>query len=200
MRHAERKKGDDMSGEREWVETVKRDVEKALARKNMIVETSRRLPYAMHISSYKSRAFEPGFAEPAATETYGYQTDLLIAERLAEPGNWVPRVVVEFKLGSISTHDALTYSAKAATHKNVHPYLRYGIVVGKYAGPVPRRLMRHGHQFDFMLMLQSDTLTDTDRKQLVRLLKEEVEASRSIGKLLTKGSDARLVHRKLVAT
>ena len=188
-----------MTSEREWVETVKRDVGQALARKNMIVETSRRLPYALHIMSYRSRAVEPALADPAETEKLEYQTDLLIAERLAELGSWVPRVVVEFKLGNVSTHDVLTYSAKAATHKNVHPYLRYGIVVGKHAKPVPRRLMRHGHHFDFMLMLESGTLTKTDLKGLIRLLKEEVKASRSIGNLLARESDARLVHRKLVA-
>jgi hypothetical protein len=74
---------------------------------------------------------------------------LLIAEELEAAAQWVPRVVVEFKLGSVTTHDALTYLAKAATHKNVHPYLRYGIIIGGLDGPVPKRLVRHGHSFVF---------------------------------------------------
>ena len=70
--------------------------------------------------------------------------------------DWVPRVVVEFKLG-FTTHDALTYSAKAATHKNIHPYLRYGVVIarGKAREAISSKMMRHGHNFDFMLILES---------------------------------------------
>jgi hypothetical protein len=188
-----------MSAERAWVETVKADIEAILARRGIVVETGRRLPYAVHVSSYRSKAGEPAMADPV-TVSHGYQTDLLIAERLAAPGDWVPRVVVEFKLGSVTTHDALTYSAKAATHKNVHPYLRYGIVIGKYEGAVPRRLIRHGHQFDFMLTLASEKLTDADRKRLFRLLREEVRASRTISTLLSGRSDITLLHRKLAVS
>src|ERR1700687_4246334 len=114
-----------MSGERAGVETVRADLAEALARQDMAVETGRRLPYAMHVLAYENQEGEPALAKPARTETHRYQTDLLIAERTSEAAQWVPRVVVEFKLGSVTTHDALTYSAKAATHKNVHPYLRY---------------------------------------------------------------------------
>jgi hypothetical protein len=64
----------------------------------------------------------PAPCQLVVDKPYGYQTDLLISERLDDGEDWTPRVVVEFKLGSVTTHDALTYSAKAATHKNVHPY------------------------------------------------------------------------------
>jgi hypothetical protein len=181
-----------MNGERVWVETVRDDIEKALTRKTMIVETGRRLPYAVHVSKYQGTTNQPVVDKP-----HGYQTDLLISERLDDGEDWTPRVVVEFKLRSVTTHDALTYSAKAATHKNVHPYLRYGIVVGNYAGPVPRRLVRHGHQFDFMLTLPSRRLTDEGRNQLVRLLRAEVRASQRISLLLSGKSNVRLVHRML---
>jgi hypothetical protein len=185
-----------MSAERAWVETVKADIGAAFAQQDIIVETSRRLPYAVHVASYRNTDGEAAFADPVTT-SHGYQTDLLIAERLEGSTNWVPRVVVEFKLGKVSTHDALTYSAKAATHKNVHPYLRYGIVIGSYDGPVPRRLIRHGHQFDFMVTLASEKLTETDRNRLVQLLQDEVHASRTMNTLFSGKSDVWLVHRKL---
>jgi len=188
-----------MSTESAWVETVKADIGAALARQRMIVETARRLPYAVHVASYRSKENEPALADPI-TASYGYQTDLLIAEQLAGSKDWVPRVVVEFKLGKVSTHDALTYSAKAATHKNVHPYLRYGIVVGRYDDAVPRRMLRHGLQFDFMLTLASEKLTSQDRNRLVRLLRNEVEASRTLSMLLSGKSEIRLVHKKLVVS
>lgn len=106
-------------------------------------------------------------------------------------------MVVEFKLGSITTHDALTYSAKAATHKNVHPYLRYGIAIGGMDGPVPKRLVRHGHNFDFMMTIGGEKLTNTGRSQLVELIVEEVRASQTIERLLTEKADIKLLHRKL---
>jgi hypothetical protein len=137
-----------MSSERDWVETVKADIEATLAQRGITVRTGYRLPYALQVFSYRSNS-----NEPVGEQSHGYQTDLLISEQLAGTDNWAPRVVVEFKLGSVTSHDALTYSAKAATHKTVHPYLRYGIVIGGYEGPVPQRLIRHGHQFDFMVTL-----------------------------------------------
>jgi hypothetical protein len=189
-----------MNGERVWVETVKADITEALARQDVTVETGRRLPYAMHVLAYENREGEPALAKPTKTETHGYQTDLLIAERTSESAQWIPRVVVEFKLGSVTTHDALTYSAKAATHKNVHPYLRYGIVIGNHNGAVPRRLIRHGHQFDFMLTLPSERLSAADRRRLVELLEEEVSASQRIDALLKERSDITLLHRKLAVS
>jgi len=56
-----------------------------------------------------------------------HETDLLVVENLDEV-KWTPRVVIEAKgNGAINTHDAITYSHKAATHRQVHPYLRYGL-------------------------------------------------------------------------
>jgi len=88
---------------------------------------------------------------PVETNSSGYETDLLLYDK-AGGSRWVPRVVVECKLGGVTTHDALTYSAKAFTHKHVHPYLRYGILVGDFGeSTVQGRLFRHGAYFDFML-------------------------------------------------
>ena len=165
-----------MAGERAWVETVKTDIEAALTAKDIVVETGHRLPYAVYVANYRSKSGELAEGDPVI-KSHGYQTDLLIAERLSPAGDWIPRVAVEFKLRSVSTHDALTYSAKAATHKNAHPYLRYGIVIGGYNGPVPKRLIRHGHHFDFMVTLASEKLTDVDRERLVQLLRDELKAS-----------------------
>ena len=60
-----------------------------------------------------------------------FETDLCVFERKPS-GVEIPRVVLEFK-GRISTHDILTYSAKAKKHKQVYPYLRYGIVMSEVA-------------------------------------------------------------------
>ena len=185
-----------MTSEREWVEEVKLSLQAALAREGLTVVTGLRLPYSLYVAAYRSKPGALASTDPA-TESHGYQTDLLIAEQQQAAAQWVPRVVVEFKLGSATTHDALTYSAKAATHKSVHPYLRYGIVIGGLDGQVPRRLMRHGHNFDFMATLPSEKLGRRDRDQLAALLMDEVRASQTLSRLLAEKSDIKLLHRKL---
>lgn len=64
-------------------------------------------------------------------------------------------------------------------------------------GPVPKRLVRHGHNFDFMMTIGGEKLTNTGRSQLVELIVEEVRASQTIERLLTEKADIKLLHRKL---
>lgn len=75
-----------------------------------------------------------------------FQTDLCIfEERSADV--LIPRVVIEFKT-RITTHDVLTYSAKATKHKQIYPYLRYGIVASGER-TVPGRVFTHNEGLDF---------------------------------------------------
>jgi hypothetical protein len=75
-----------------------------------------------------------------------FQTDLCIFEQKTAAVS-IPRVVLEFKT-KISTHDVITYSAKASKHKQVYPYLRYGIVASDHTA-VPGRLFTHNEALDF---------------------------------------------------
>lgn len=75
-----------------------------------------------------------------------FQTDLCVLERKSEEVS-IPRVVLEFKT-RITTHDVLTYSAKAGKHKQIYPYLRYGIVASGEAA-VPGRVFTHNQSLDF---------------------------------------------------
>lgn len=81
-----------------------------------------------------------------------FQTDLCVFEEKSNDVK-LPRVVLEFKAG-ISTHDVLTYSAKARKHKQVYPYLRYGVVVSNEA-VVPRRFFVHNEALDFFAALKN---------------------------------------------
>lgn len=135
------------------------------------IRLGKRLLYACQITSY-SRDDQPTIRKAA------YETDLMIIERLSS-GDWAPCVVVEFKLGSITTHDALAYSAKAATHKHVHPYLRYGIIVGNYGDScLPGRLLKHGDRFDFLAAWRALKPDATESKQLEKTLSSAVIDSR----------------------
>jgi len=136
-----------------------------------------RLTYANEITHYHED-------DSAEHHRAGYETDILVSD-VRDGGDWIPRLVLECKLGSVTTHDALTYSAKAATHKHVHPYLRYGALIGGYGGDLPGRLIRHGAYFDFMMVWQENEPSKTEWSELSLLVVEEVKASRLLQILLT---------------
>lgn len=154
--------------------------------------------------AYANEVFRYGWESDDAKKPRrpGYQTDLLICDHDAEKTWWVPRVVIECKVKGVTTHDALTYSAKAATHKQVHPYLRYGIVIGDYGTAVPARLVRHGAHFDFMTIWRGPEPRASEWVELVGVLKMEIDASRKLERLLGERSKSskkfRLLHRPLV--
>jgi hypothetical protein len=116
-----------------------------------------------------------------------FQTDLCIFERGAD-GVELPRVVLEFK-GDLTTHDVLTYSAKAARHRTVYPYLRYGIVLARPSS-VPRRFFTHNDALDFCV-----AVGDGVPEQVVALVHDELEASQRMQALVFRGTGAALVRR-----
>ncbi len=186
-----------MVSEVEWVESLKTAISASFVQDEIIVQTRKRLPYEFHIDRYADEKQGQYSVSNPVFSTNAYQTDMILVEQQHGSNGWIPRVVVEFKFGSVTTHDALTYSTKAATHKNVHPYLRYGLVIGGFNKPVPTRVIRHGQHFDFMATISSESLTNGDQTKLTLLLKEEVAASRTIGKMIREKNDAWLIHRQL---
>lgn len=180
-----------------WAEDIRNKLDAALSAQQgserMKVFSKRKLPYRYEIFDYRD-------TKPNRAELTSYETDLLVIAHRPD-GTWLPRVVIEGKL-NITTHDALTYNAKAATHKQVHPYLRYGILVGALA-KIPARLFRHGAYFDFMVTWQERDATDHEWANLVRVVQEEIQASRQI-EVLIRSPKASLkehfsiIHRKLV--
>jgi hypothetical protein len=140
------------------------------------VRDGKKLAYTCEINEYA----EDNSSQPVSAR---YETDLLIYDS-SKTGNWVPRVVVEFKMGGVTTHDALTYSTKASTHKHVHPYLRYGFLAGR-SHAIPGRLIRHGAYFDFMASWVGLEPTKKEWRDFIAVLKEELVASRTIQEILT---------------
>lgn len=165
--------------EREWVRTIIKNIEESLKPfySNLKVTKGLRLPYASEILTYNDN-------EPEQQNFIGYETDILIYEQIDE-SRWKPRIIVETKINSITTHDAITYSQKAQTHKNVHPYLRYGILIGNQKDyPLPGRLFRHGEHFDFMLSWKSFEGEKSEWNTLIEILKSEYEASLTLDEII----------------
>lgn len=105
-----------------------------------------------------------------------FQTDLCIFED--KNGNAsIPRVVIEFKTG-ITTHDILTYSAKATKHKQIYPYLRYGVLASEER-TVPGRVFTHNKDLDFFATV--DGLQEGKFRDLfASLLQDEIETSKRL--------------------
>ena len=187
--------------ERTWIHGFVSRLARVLARRalphgQIEVIDGFRLPYTAEVHAY------PKSGSPQV-RTSRYQTDLVVFDILGD-GTRIPRVVVEGKLGSVSSHDGITYSAKAATHKHVHPYLRYGILIGKH-NAIPARLVRHGAHFDFMATWAKARATRTEWRRFCLLISDELDASRALQALLaTNRSKVRrkytLLHRPLKLT
>jgi hypothetical protein len=186
--------------EKEWAKNLAFRLSESLSKhgtneSTIAVTDGKKLPYKCEINEYSS----DGTIKP---EISNYETDLLVSD-LHSDGRWVPRVVIECKL-AITTHDALTYSAKAATHKNVHPYLRYGILVGNHQNhALPGRLVKHGAYFDFMLSWKEREPSPQEWQHFCELLGQEVQSSRMLQEMFTTNRKItrnryQSLHRKLV--
>jgi hypothetical protein len=183
--------------EAEWVNLMARRVRATsmFRRDGLELKTGFRLAYGFEISAHDHDG------KPNTVRT-SFETDFAIVER-EKDGTWRPRVIVEAKITGVSTHDAITYSNKAAAHRSVYPYLRYGVMLGNRGNsPLPGRLYRHGSQFDFMISFRRFRPSNVEMEYFLRLLRREVQASRTMEKLLfesRKQSRDRftILHRKL---
>lgn len=177
-----------MTTERQWVNGFIEKLDKELKKTTregfvMSATDGTKLTYACEIQKY-------GSDDVPVVTTNKYETDILISDISAD-GSWVPRVIVECKLENVTTHDALTYSAKASSHRAVHPYLRYGFLAGGRADyALPARLIRHGQQFDFLISWKAMKASTAEWKSFSSLIHEEAEASRKLQLLLTDNRSA----------
>jgi hypothetical protein len=122
-----------MAEESSFVDIAFQAAEQALE-PPLLIRRGAALLYQVTVDNRLSLTVDP--KRPMRGES-AFQTDLCVFEQKS-PDVVIPRVVLEFKT-SITTHDVLTYSAKARKHKQVYPYLRYGVVMSKDTS-VPGRL------------------------------------------------------------
>jgi hypothetical protein len=165
--------------EKSWVENVKHRLDGVDFGENIKIATQCKLPYAQEVIKYykKDNELRPGNINSQNV----YETDLMIYEEIDNTIN--PRVVIEAKLSRLNTHEPIIYSHKALQHKSVTPYLRYGIMIGNIKD-LPRRLFRHGVNFDFMISFKNYNLTEHELSIFVELLVKEVRFSRQIEEML----------------
>ena len=171
--------------EKEWTESMAKCLRDTLSETPYhacSIEVGRKIPYGFEIRSYANG--DNPKPNVYRYQTNQYETDLIILERESE-GLWKPRVIVEAKKRSVTTHDAITYSQKALSHKTVHPYLRYGIMLGdRQHYPLPGRLYRHGAHFDFMISFVGSHPRKEEIDRFGEIICAEIDASRKLEKII----------------
>jgi len=148
---------------------------KEILKPPLLVERGANLLYQITINNRLEVDSTVNLKKPSRGQS-AFQTDLCVFEKVS-PDVKIPRVVIEFKHG-ITTHDVLTYSAKARKHKQVYPYLRYGIMVANERA-IPGRVFTHNEALDFCVAAASYKETRL-HELLGRILPEEVETSRRL--------------------
>jgi hypothetical protein len=171
-----------MAKESDFVEIAKAAAEEVLS-PPLCVRRGAALLYQVTVDNQLSLTVDP--KRPMRGNS-AFQTDLCVFEAKDED-LLIPRVVMEFKI-RITTHDVLTYSAKARKHKQVYSYLRYGLVASDEA-VIPSRVFTHNEALDFCAAV-ADCKSAGLKELLGALLTAEIESSRRLeeigfGKLRT---------------
>ena len=161
-----------MAEESSFVQTAL-EAAKVVLRPPLSIQRGAALLYQVTVDNKLQLTVEP--RRPVRGDS-AFQTDLCVFDAKSVDVV-IPRVVLEFKT-KITTHDVLTYSAKARKHKQVYPYLRYGLVVSDEV-VVPRRFFVHNDLLDFFAALKNLRAEELE-DFFSRLLTKEVETSRKL--------------------
>lgn len=161
------------------------------------VETKRSLLYAVSFNDDGNLHLGQNAArEPVRGGGTGFEQDFLIFERVADGATAiVPRVSVELKFRSMTTHDSIVYSEKARRIRAVYPFVRYGLILGR-ANHIPARTVRLGAEFDFMVALPGDISTRA-LTRVANQLKTELAVSRQMTAVLRGQRKITTLHRPL---
>ena len=173
-----------MAAESPFVATAL-DVANAVLPPPLVVKRGAPLLYQVTVDNRLNVTSDPKNPRRAKS---AYQTDLCVFERLAD-GVELPRVVLEFKT-SFTTHDVIIYSTNARRHKQIYPYLRYGMVASSLRN-VGGRLFNHNESLDFCAAVAG--LGDDElRSFFADLIVAEVEASRRLESIFFGSAKTRL--------
>ena len=172
--------------ENNWTESICNKITKEFNKEGLEAKVLVDMPYAHEILTYKienDSKSQKNKLKAKKEEDVLFETDLVIYEKEGEIIK--PRVVIEAKINSVTTHDAITYSYKAEKHKSITPYLRYGIMLGNRGEyPLPGRLFRHGTNFDFMFSFSGEEPTNQEWRSFVEMINNEVIYSKQLEQML----------------
>lgn len=175
--------------ETKWTLTICNKLRDELSQYNLYVDVEVKLPYQLEIKRYDANW------NYQILEEAGFKIDLLIYEKQGEYN--IPRVAIESKFNEINTHSVMVYSKKAEQHKNIMPFLRYGIMIGAMEN-LPRRVLKHGDHFDFICCFESEKPTDKEWYRFVSMVVAEVEISKKLEKLIYEKEKCCFIQKKFI--
>jgi hypothetical protein len=159
-----------MTDKQETESNISRQVREVLARSlssGYRVHVGKSILYKIEVNA--SGQVEPNSVDSPTRGQYAFQTDILIEKDTPS----IPLVVIELKSGGFSTHDVITYSSKAARHKDIYPYLRYGfIVVG--LSVLSRKFVTHNQGFDFAMAIPN---VSSQKSDLVAVIRRQITSA-----------------------
>ena len=144
---------------------------------NLVVEKGANLYYQLRIDNSLNLNVSD-LSNPKRGNS-AFQTDICIFEESGDIK--LPRIVIEFKT-DISTHDVLTYSAKAGKHKSVYPFLRYGLISSE-KDSIPSRFFIHNEHLDFYIASKNYRSDEGLKKLIMDLIKKELEISKTLERI-----------------
>lgn len=154
-----------------------------------VVECGKTLLYDVSVKSYKkvNGKYEANLFSNNSRGHGGYETDLLISEKIGE-NEFVPLVVCESKLEMITTHDLITYNNKAGEHKKLHKGLRYGVVIAecKQGGVTLQKIFNHGcENFDFIFCFKGLVPTEQEWQEFSGIINHQIDEAEHVHLMLT---------------
>lgn len=164
-----------------------------LLKEPLRVERGAALLYEVTVNASLEVTVDPRYPRRGIS---AFQTDLCVFDAVSADAS-IPRVVLECK-GNLTTHDVLTYSAKARRHKQIYPYLRYGLLLSKN-DRVPSRFYRHNEALDFCIAVGGLAGRSTGHA-ISRLIRSEIAASRALEEIAFERKSARLFRSEVMVT
>ncbi len=150
------------------------DAAKAALGSRAIVKRGESLYYSLSLDR-KLALSTPDTRNPKRGSS-AFETDICICEQIADID--FPRVVIEFK-EKVTTHDILTYSAKAGKHKQIYPCLRYGLLASEISS-IPGRFFTHNENLDFFIAAKEYKEPKRVRALALDLIERELQISKTL--------------------
>jgi len=148
---------------------------KSVTENDLIIKTKINLLYQLYLDNNLNLCVND-IKNPKRGNS-AFQIDLCIFQNR---GNnlLIPRIAIEFKT-RVTTHDILTYSSKAGKHKDIYPFLRYGMISSDIAS-IPGRFFIHNDHIDFMIAARAYK----NKSKLLAFAKELIDQELKISHIL----------------
>jgi len=110
-----------------------------------------------------------------------YQTDVIVFEKKIRKD--FPLIVFEFKQNP-STHDIIVYSTKARKHKQIYPWLRYGMLICGTDNIPIRKFIKHNEFLDFCFsvrrMFEDEKIDDVEAEKIINFIQSEITIAKTL--------------------